>query len=105
MGKLNNGMSSNKGWNGLGEISTILEINQIKDEAKTKEQLIDELMELRQSVAGLEKSKIQCKQAETALQQSEEKYRTLIDNTQDGIFIIQDAKVQFANEAFAKMVG
>jgi two-component system cell cycle sensor histidine kinase/response regulator CckA len=105
VGKLNNEMSSNKGWSGLDEISTILEINQIKDEIKTKEQLIDELMELRQSVAELEKSEIQRKQAETALQQSEEKYRTLIDNIQDGIFIIQDAKVQFANEAFAKMVG
>ncbi len=102
---MNNGMSSNKGWNGLGEVSTILEVNQIKDVAKTKEQLIHEMMELRQSVAELEKSEIQRKQAETELQQSEEKYRTLIDNIQDGIFIIQDAKVQFANEAFAKMVG
>jgi two-component system, cell cycle sensor histidine kinase and response regulator CckA len=43
------------------------------------------------------------KSAEEALKQSEEKYRTLIDNIQDGIFIIQDGKIQFANEAFAKV--
>ena len=40
-----------------------------------------------------------------ALQQSEEKYHTLIDNIQDGVFIIQDAKMQFVNKAFAKLCG
>jgi len=45
------------------------------------------------------------KRAEEALKQSEEKYRSLIDNIQDGVFIIQDGKMQFANEAFARMGG
>jgi PAS domain S-box-containing protein len=36
---------------------------------------------------------------------SDEKYRLLIDNIHDGIFIIQDAKMQFANKAFAGMTG
>ncbi len=45
------------------------------------------------------------KSAEEALKQSEEKYHTLIDNIQDGVFIIQDSKIQFANEAFAKVSG
>lgn len=45
------------------------------------------------------------KRVEEALQQSEEKYRTLIDNIQDGVFIIQDAKIQFANESFARIGG
>ena len=45
------------------------------------------------------------KRAMEALQQSEEKYHTLIDNIQDGVFIIQDSKIQFANEAFAKVCG
>ncbi len=43
------------------------------------------------------------KQVREALQESEEKYRTLIDNLQDGAFIIQDGKMQFVNEAFAKI--
>ncbi|VVB84418.1 Methyl sulfide methyltransferase-associated sensor [uncultured archaeon] len=45
------------------------------------------------------------KQVEEALQQSEEKYRNLIENIQDGVFLIQGTKIQFANEAFARMVG
>ena len=44
-------------------------------------------------------------QVEAALRESEEKYRTLIENIQDGVFLIQDLKIQFVNEAFAKMVG
>jgi two-component system cell cycle sensor histidine kinase/response regulator CckA len=43
------------------------------------------------------------KRAEEALKQSEEKYRMLIDNIQDGVFIIQDDKIRFANEAFASV--
>ncbi|MGD9326953.1 MAG: response regulator [Desulfobacterales bacterium] len=45
------------------------------------------------------------RRAEEALGKSEEKYRTLIENIQDGVFIIQDLKLQFVNEAFIKMVG
>jgi len=45
------------------------------------------------------------KRAGEALRESEEKYRALIENIQDGIFIIQDEKIQFANEAFARIAG
>ncbi len=45
------------------------------------------------------------KQTEEALQQSEEIYRMLIDNMQDGVFIIQDNKIQFVNEAFVRTAG
>ncbi|MDI6885358.1 MAG: PAS domain S-box protein [archaeon] len=48
------------------------------------------------------------KRAEDALRRSEEKYRTLIENIQDGVFILQGypfPKLMFCNEAFAKMVG
>jgi PAS domain S-box-containing protein len=45
------------------------------------------------------------RQAEEALRESEEKYRTLIENIQDGVFLIQDLKMQFVNEAFVNMVG
>jgi len=43
--------------------------------------------------------------AEQTLRMSEEKYRTLVDNIQDGVFVIQDAKMQFINGAFARMLG
>ncbi|MDP3111729.1 MAG: PAS domain S-box protein [Thermodesulfovibrionales bacterium] len=45
------------------------------------------------------------KLSEEGIKESEEKYRMLIENIQDGIFIIQDAKIKFLNEAFAKMIG
>jgi len=45
------------------------------------------------------------KEAEEDVRISEEKYRTLIDNMQDGVFLIQGAKFFFINETFAKMVG
>jgi len=45
------------------------------------------------------------KEAEEALRVSEEKYRTLIENIQDGAFVIQDGLLIFVNEAFARMAG
>ena len=43
--------------------------------------------------------------AEEALRKSEEKYRTLIENIQDGVFLMEDLKIRFVNGAFVKMVG
>jgi PAS domain S-box-containing protein len=45
------------------------------------------------------------KQVGEALQQSEEKYRSLVENIQDGVFIAQDGRIQFANEALARIGG
>jgi PAS domain S-box-containing protein len=58
-------------------------------------------------IAGIEivRDITERKMSEEALKQSEEKYRSLVDNSQDGIFIIQDAKIEFSNEAFARMAG
>ena len=57
----------------------------MKDEKKTKNQLIQELAEMRQRVAQLEALEIEYKRAGEALRESEEKYRTL---TKD-VFAIQ----------------
>jgi len=48
---------------------------------------------------------IERKRKDDALRSSEEKYRMLIDNIQDGVFIVQDGCFQFANGAFARAVG
>jgi PAS domain S-box-containing protein len=45
------------------------------------------------------------KKAELELAQSEEKYRTLIDSIQDGVFLIVDGIILFVNRAFCKMIG
>ena len=45
------------------------------------------------------------KQAEEALKQSEEKFKTLTEKTIAGIYIIQDAKMAYVNPSFAKTFG
>ncbi len=45
------------------------------------------------------------REAEQALHESEEKYRTLVESIQDGVFLVQDARVLFTNAAFAEMIG
>jgi PAS domain S-box-containing protein len=40
-----------------------------------------------------------------SLHTSEEKYRMLVNNIQDGVFILQDNKLRFVNEALARMTG
>lgn len=41
----------------------------------------------------------------TELERSEEKYRELVNNLQDGVFIAQDKKCKYVNEALAQMLG
>ena len=57
------------------------------------------------SVLGISRDITETKKTEEAIKKSEEKYRMLIENIQDGVFIIQDAKIKFLNEAFAKIIG
>ncbi|KFN45270.1 bifunctional diguanylate cyclase/phosphodiesterase [Arenimonas composti] len=40
-----------------------------------------------------------------ALQQSEAKYRTLVENSQVGVFIMDGDRYTYANQAFARMLG
>jgi PAS domain S-box-containing protein len=39
------------------------------------------------------------------LQESEQNYRTLVEHTQDGVFIVQNGRLVFYNGTFAKMIG
>lgn len=45
------------------------------------------------------------KAMENALRESESKYKTLIENSQNGIFAIVDDKILFANKTFCKLLG
>jgi PAS domain S-box-containing protein len=44
-------------------------------------------------------------QARVELQISEEKYRSLVENIQDGVFVIQNEKMAYVNDALAEMLG
>ncbi len=45
------------------------------------------------------------KEAEFALQQSEEKYRILVDHSQDGVFVTHQGRYAYVNRAYADMLG
>ena len=70
----------------------------MQDQDKTKEQLIDELNELRRSFAELEVVK-------KSLTENESKYRQIIEKSNEAIFVIQDGRIHFANEKSSEIVG
>ena len=69
----------------------------MNDERKTKRQLIFELSDLRQRLAGLEA-------LQSRRQEEEELLHVFRIHSPVGIFIIQDGKFQFLNETFRKQV-
>jgi PAS domain S-box-containing protein len=78
----------------------------MKDKDKTKEQLINELAELRQRIAELEASETEHKRVQEALRESEEKLRHLFESVTDGIFAmdLNGAYTEF-NQRILEMHG
>ncbi len=56
----------------------------MKDEEKTKEQLVNELMLLRQRIAELEKAESERKRAEEALRNSQERLNLALKSSKAG---------------------
>ncbi len=78
----------------------------VKDEDKTKEQFLNELVELRQRVNELEKLEYQCRRAEEALRETGTRYHSIFENAVEGIFwITLDGRILAANPAAARMLG
>jgi len=63
----------------------------MKDEDRTKEQLINELVGLRQRVAELEKAEAERKRAENKLREGEKRYRELADLLPQTVFELDEA--------------
>jgi PAS domain S-box-containing protein len=86
-----------------------------KNSNKTKARLISELEEAHLRIKELEKLKggnpggvvgeTAHKQVEQSLQEIEEKYRTVVDHSLEGIFIVQDFLIVFCNKRLAEMYG
>jgi diguanylate cyclase (GGDEF)-like protein/PAS domain S-box-containing protein len=78
----------------------------MKDELKTKEQLIDELAEMCQRIAELEASEAERKRTEEALRESEERYHSLVRHAPFSIWICDgEGTIIFANQAAQDLFG
>ena len=78
----------------------------MKDEKKTKGQLIKELTDLRQRVDQLKKTDINYKRVEKELSNSEEKFRTIFENNSAAIALIEpDSTFYLVNDAYCRMSG
>lgn len=86
---------------GLLAISLAADVDVAADDDE-KELLIEVASDIAFTLHDIELDEAR-KAMETALQESEEKYRTLIENIQDGVFLIQGGELKFVNEAFARI--
>jgi PAS domain S-box-containing protein len=79
----------------------------MEDERKTKEELMEELIDLRKRNDELEASIKELKQTEKKRSESEEKFRTLFEGAAEGILVadIESRKFLYANPAICKMLG
>jgi PAS domain S-box-containing protein len=57
------------------------------------------------TISGIATDVTELKETERALVESEERYSTLVENSADGIIIIQDGTLKFANKASVDFVG
>jgi PAS domain S-box-containing protein len=77
-----------------------------KDKDETKEQLAEEPGKLLQKLRKLEAAETRRKQTERILKESEEKYKLLVETSNDMIFTVDlKGNFLFANKAFKKNLG
>ncbi len=79
----------------------------VKDENKTKAQLMEELVEARKRIAELEDSASKCKRAEEDLRATEERFRLAFNTSPDSICInqLEDGLYVDINEGFTALTG
>lgn len=75
------------------------------DENKSKKQLIKELLHLREKVIALERTEQKQKKVEESLRESEERFRRMADNIQDGLGIFEKESIVYVNQRLCEITG
>ncbi len=70
----------------------------MQDQNKTTQQLIDELDKIRLRVAELET-------VQKSLNEKGSRYRQIVDNISEAVFVIQDGWIKFANDKTSEITG
>ena len=73
--------------------------------SRTNQDLLKEISCLQKRIQELEKAEADRKQVEEALRESEEKYRLLVENAVEAIFVAQDHKLRFVNNKTEELIG
>lgn len=78
----------------------------MKDEDKTEEQILEELVQLRERITQLEALETEQMQTEEALRESEVRYHQLLETMNEGLaFADQNYVFTFVNERFCETVS
>ena len=73
----------------------------MKDENKTKKQLIDELVGLRQRITNLEKSETERKRAQVAVREALRYAENIVETVREPLVVLDiDLKILSANRSF-----
>ena len=78
----------------------------MKDQIKTKRLLIDELTQMHRVVVESEAAETERLQVEEAVQESEEKYRSLVESTEDSVYLVdKKGTYRFVNKRYRARLG
>jgi PAS domain S-box-containing protein len=91
-------------------IRDISERKQAENELQAARDELEQRVDARTAELGktniqLRRQIAECEQAQLALRESELKYATLVEDALIGVYILQDGKIEFANEKFADIYG
>ncbi len=77
----------------------------MQDQDKTKDQLIDELKEMRLEIAEFRTSEATRQDSEKLFGEAALKFREIVDKAGEAIFIVQNGEIKFSNPAASELTG